>query len=987
MVRNLAMHLVDLVVEKKNHVATITINRPEKLGAFRDHTNFEMLEALADIEDDDNIHAVIFTGQGRGFCTGHDMSEPPEPPEFRLSRNSRGKKFEDVCEALLHARKPVVCAINGWCAAGGLGFALCCDIIIASEDAKFYNPQLAFGYPSLPGIGALLYQYISVAWAKDMILGARQVDARTAERIGLVSRVVSNNDLLSEAWSAAEKMAEVPPDIMAMQREMMNRVWLAGTGVEIAMAAGHHTAIAGHSLPDWEEKEANWKSLTRPGGSISSSSGSSSGSTGHVTNGKSGHNGVALESTTPVQPRRSDSMYRLGVDVGGTFTDLLLIDEESGDNFRAKVPSTPADPSIGVLNGISKVCSDAGVDPRNIAQVMHGTTVATNAILEGKGAKIGLVTTKGYKQVLQIGRSFVPGGLAAFIVWNMPDPLAPLDMTIEVPERVGARGEVVEKLDEKAVREGLQQLKSMGIEALTISLINAFANGTHEERIRDIAGEIMPGIPVSISSEIMPEMQEYERTLTTVANSYVAPVVSTYVGNLNKELGNQNISANLHILRSDGGLATADVAKNTPVSLLMSGPAGGVSGALWIAEQSGHNNLLTFDMGGTSTDVALIENGVPKVRRETTVGDVTVKASSLDVRTVGAGGGSIAHVPELTGALRVGPESAGADPGPASYGKGGEAAAVTDANVVLGRLPSRLAGDMTLDQSAAEKAVQPVADALGLSLKEAASGIIDIVNENMYGALRLVSIEQGYDPRHFALIAFGGAGPLHANALGKLMSSWPVIIPPSPGVLCAYGDATTNLRNEASRTFIRRFSETSNNEIEAVLQELAENAAKVLDSEGVPRGDQSTKFEVDVRYRGQGLTLPVAVDVNVFKNGGLSTVGATFDTTHTQLFTFALDVEHEIVNLRAVAQGKSTMAKAASIEQGGPDPAAAKIDSTNVYVDGSDQSADVYDRAKLKAGNRISGPAIVTEMDSTTLILPDHVGEVDNFGNIIINPN
>ena len=692
-----------------------------------------------------------------------------------------------------------------------------------------------------------------------MILGARQVDAQTAERIGLVSRVVPKDRLLAEAWEAAEKLAEVPPDIMAMQREMMNRVWLAGTGVEIAMAAGHHTAIAGHSLPDWEEREANWKSITRPGGSTSSGSSMGGQSMGRGaargSNGAQG-NGTALQRTASVQSGRSGSMYRLGVDVGGTFTDLLLIDEDNGDTFRAKVHSTPADSSIGVLNGISKVCSDAGVDPRNIAQVMHGTTVATNAILEGKGAKIGLITTKGYRQMLQIGRSFVPGGLAAFIVWNMPDPLAPLDKTLEVDERVGARGEVVRPLDESSARRALQQLKSLGVEALTVSLINAFANGDHERRIRDLAGEIMPGIPVSISSEIMPEMQEYERTLTTVANSYVAPVVSNYIGNLSNELDKQGVDANLHILRSDGGLATAEVAKNAPVTLLMSGPAGGVSGALWIAEQAGYKNLLTFDMGGTSTDVALVENGVPRVRRETTVGDVTVKASSLDVRSVGAGGGSIAHVPELTGALRVGPESAGADPGPAAYGKGGERPTVTDANLALGRLPTRLAGDMVLNRAAAEQSIQPVADALGLGLKEAASGIIDIVNENMYGALRLVSVEQGYDPRDFALIAFGGAGPLHANALGKLMSFVAGHHPALARRPLRLRDATTKLRNEASRTFIRRFSETSNDEIAGALNELAENAAAVLDGEGVPRADQSTQFEVDVRYRGQALSLP-----------------------------------------------------------------------------------------------------------------------------------
>ncbi|MGE4657343.1 MAG: hydantoinase/oxoprolinase family protein, partial [Gammaproteobacteria bacterium] len=475
--------------------------------------------------------------------------------------------------------------------------------------------------------------------------------------------------------------------------------------------------------------------------------------------------------------------YRLGVDVGGTFTDVLLINEDTGDTWREKVQSTPIDSSLGVLQGIDRVCATANIKPTSISQIMHGTTVATNAILQGNGAKIGLVTTQGYRQMLQIGRSFVPGILAGWIIWNMPDPLAPLELTVEAKERVGARGEVVETLDESSIEESLKRLAEQRIEALTVSLINAYANGSHEQRIREIANEVMPDVPVSISSEILPEMQEYERTLTTVANSYVAPIVSTYLANMQTQIDTRGIDAKLHILRSDGGLVSAEAARQAPVSILMSGPAGGVAGALWIAKKAGYNNLLTFDMGGTSTDVALIENGVPRVRRETLVGDIAIRASSLDVRSVGAGGGSIAHVPELTKALRVGPDSAGAQPGPAAYGKGGEAPTVTDANLVLGRLPMTLADNVLLDVKLAESAVQKIGDALGLSTKRAAAGIIDIVNENMFGALRLVSVQQGYDPRDFALIAFGGAGPLHANALAKLMSSWPVIIPPSPGVL------------------------------------------------------------------------------------------------------------------------------------------------------------------------------------------------------------
>ena len=681
--------------------------------------------------------------------------------------------------------------------------------------------------------------------------------------------------------------------------------------------------------------------------------------------------------------------FRVGVDVGGTFTDLLLIDEGSGARHIAKVPSTPADLSAGVLQGLEKVCQQAGIEPQAIGQVMHGTTVATNAILTGSGARVGLVTTQGYGQVLQVARSFVPGGLGAWVIYNKSAPLAPLELTIEAKERLGARGDVVEPLDEDDLRAKLRQLRVRGVEALTVSLVNAYADGRHERRVQAIAEEEMPGVPVSLSSEVIPEMQEYERTITTVANSYVRPVVAGYVSALQGDLHNRLGDHNLHLLRSDGGLASAEAARATPVNLLMSGPAGGVAGAIWIAQQAGYQNLLTFDMGGTSTDVCLVQDGRARTRRETTVGDVTVRASSLDVRTVGAGGGSIAHVPELTKALRVGPQSAGADPGPAAYNKGGTSPTVTDANVVLGYLPAsaRLGGELAIDRAQAATAVQTIADALDLSLERAAAGIIDIVNENMFGALRLVSVEQGYDPRDFALVAFGGAGPMHANALGRLMNSWPVIIPPGPGVLCAYGDATTRLRNEASRTFIRRFPETSSTEVGAILKELQETAAAALDAEGVPRSDQTTTCQIDLRYHGQGLLLTVDVALDGFTSGGLETAGDQFDQMHTQLFTFALDADKEVVNLRAVVHGQATTLAAETLEASGPDPAAAAIGTQAIYVDHEQRQATIYDRAALRAGHRISGPAIVTEMDATSLILPGHTGEIDALGNILIRPD
>jgi N-methylhydantoinase A len=680
--------------------------------------------------------------------------------------------------------------------------------------------------------------------------------------------------------------------------------------------------------------------------------------------------------------------YRLGVDVGGTFTDLLLVREQDGRTFTAKVPSTPNDSSIGVLNGIARVCEKAGIEPQKIDHVMHGTTVATNTILTGSGARVGLVTTKGYRQVLQIARSFVPGGLGGWVIYNKTAPLAPLALTIEAPERIGARGDVVEPLDEQAITRELERLRGLRIEALTVSLVNAFANDAHERRIAEIAAEVMPDVAVSLSSQVVPEMQEYERTVTTVANSYVRPRVSSYIRNLQTELSRKMDKVKLHVLRSDGGLASAEAAEAYPVNLLMSGPAGGVSGAIWIGRQAGFENLLTFDMGGTSTDVALVQRGRAQLRRETTVGDVTVRASSVDVRTVGAGGGSIAHVPELTGALRVGPQSAGAEPGPACYGAGGEEPTVTDANVTLGFLPdiARLGGDMPLDRGKAERAVQKVADALGLPLRKAAAGIVDIVNENMFGALRLVSVEQGYDPRDFALIAFGGAGPLHANALGRLMGSWPVIIPPGPGVLCAYGDATTRVRNEASRTFIRRFRDIDAAEVVAILEELAGAAADALDRENVPRAEQSVSFQVDVRYHGQGLLLTLDVEPADLKKRGLDAIAAPFDEMHRQLFTFALQSDKELVNLRAVVQGKATSVSAPEITSGGQDCSAAACGRQTVWMDDEEREATVYDRTKLAAGNRIAGPAIVVEMDATTAILPGHAGEVDRHGNILIRP-
>ena len=682
--------------------------------------------------------------------------------------------------------------------------------------------------------------------------------------------------------------------------------------------------------------------------------------------------------------------YRLGVDVGGTFTDFLLMNEESGETHTAKVPSTPEDSSIGVLNGVARICDESGIDPSQIKLVMHGTTVATNAVLTGKGATVGLVTTAGYEDTLQVARSFCPGGLGGWVSYVKKPLLAPLELTIGARERMDADGGVVSELDEDQLKTDLQRLHARGeVEALTICFINAYMNSAHEERARDIAREIFSEIPISISSEVVPEMQEYERTETTVVNSYVKPEVARYVNNLKSALAERmGPDTQLSILRSDGGLASARASAESPVNLLMSGPAGGVSGAIYFCSRAGFDNILTFDMGGTSTDVALIQNSKARVRRETFVGDVRVRAPSVDVRTVGAGGGSIAFVPELTKALRVGPESAGAVPGPACYMKGGEEPTVCDANVVLGYLPSdvQLGGKMEIDRDASVKAVQKVADAIGIELMEAAEGIIKIVNESMFGALRLVSVEQGYDPRDFALVGFGGAGPLHANALGILTDAWPVIVPPGPGVLCAYGDATTRVQDEAARTYLTMAEDLTDSQLKQDLLELQVRAGESLIADGIPVEDHEITYQADLRYAGQEFQITVDFSEAELDENGLSLITDQFDAEHEQLFTFKLGDGHEILMIRAVARARTQ--SIAELKQGeaGANLEDCIIHQSQFYYAGQWHDAAILDRSKLHQALTVTGPAIVSEMDSTTVILPGYSAAVDAVGNLLINP-
>ena len=678
--------------------------------------------------------------------------------------------------------------------------------------------------------------------------------------------------------------------------------------------------------------------------------------------------------------------YRLGVDVGGTFTDLFLVDDDRARQWRVKTPSTPRDPSTGVLTGVERICAEAGIAPGDLRNLVHGTTVATNAMLESKGARVGLVTTRGFGQILHLARSQTPGPLAGWIIMIKPDPPASLADTREAVERMDARGQTLVPVDRDQVRGVIEDLIASGVESLTISLINSYVSGRHEQEIAAIVEELHPGFPVTISSDVLPEFREYERTLTACMNSYVRPTVSDYVASLEERLRDLGTGGELNILRSDAGVMTPREAARNPVYGVLSGPSGGVAGALHVAKRAGYPNILTFDMGGTSTDVSLCRDGEPTIGRETTIGQFKIKVPSVDVHTVGAGGGSIAHVPELTRALRVGPESAGADPGPAAYGQGGERPTVTDANVVVGHLPPRLiGGEMILDVDKARVAVQTIADATGLTLDQAADGILAIVNETMAGALRLVSVQRGHDPREFALVAFGGAGPLHANAVAALMGSFPVIVPPSPGLLNALGDLVADFRNEFAQTLIRVIGEAQPAEVLAILDGLEARARAWMAEEGIAPERQGISFAADMRYHGQGYEIPVPLDLTEVRAGDLTALDERFNVLHEQLYGFRMPgTVSEIVNLRAIATGDLPKPDLPESELEGEDAAGAVIERGEILFAGERRATPIYDRPRLRPGNRFEGPAIVTEFDSTTVVLPGYVAEVDRYSNILI---
>jgi len=679
---------------------------------------------------------------------------------------------------------------------------------------------------------------------------------------------------------------------------------------------------------------------------------------------------------------------RVAVDIGGTFTDATLIDEATGHVAIAKTLTTPADPSEGFMAAVERALREAGVTARDVTFVVHATTVATNAIIEGKVARSGFVTTEGFRDLLEIGRQVRPTLYDP--QFEKPRPLVPRDRAVGVVERLGPKGEVLTPLDERSVRDAAALLARERVESVAVCLLHAYVNPAHERRVGEILAEELPGVPVSLSSEVAPEFREYLRASTTVINAVVRPVVGRYLERIERRLAEAGIGAKLLVMQSSGGVFGADAAARRPVFMVESGPAAGVIAAAHLGAGIGRPDILSFDMGGTTAKVGLIRDGRPSVTKDYQVGahagagiggmslaGYPVRTPVVDLVEIGAGGGSIAWV-DSGGLLRVGPRSAGADPGPVCYRRGGVEPTVTDANVVLGRLnPSYfLGGELELDVEAARRAIEErCARPLGLSLLEAANGIVEIANAAMVNALHLISVQRGYDPRDFLLVAFGGAGPVHANALARDAEMPTVLVPRSPGIFSATGLLATDLKRDAARTIMRRLEELDPAELEHAFAELERAGAEEMAAEGVAPDRIEFVRQLDLRYVGQSyeLTVPAGDDLP-----------ARFHAEHDRTYGFSAETEPvECVGVRLQTVGRIARPPLRTLERGdAPPPKATRrvyFAEAGGYVD-----CAVHDRYALPAGARLAGPAVVEELDSTTVVHPSYTARVDDVGNIWI---
>ena len=686
---------------------------------------------------------------------------------------------------------------------------------------------------------------------------------------------------------------------------------------------------------------------------------------------------------------------RVGIDTGGTFTDVVAVDEATGEVFTTKTPSVPEDPSLAVLEGLRKVLRLAGAPVGAVAAVYHGTTVATNALLEERFDELALVTTEGFRHVLEIARQSVPQGYGNSYFWVKPERIVPLHRVREIPERVTHRGEVLREFDDAAAAEVARWLRAKGISAIGVSFIHAYANPAHERRMREVLAREHPEAHVSLSSEVWPEYREYERTVTTLVDAFAKGRVAGYVGRIQARLDAElGPGVPFQVMKSNGGVISAREVVRHPITTILSGPAAGALGAAFLAEAAGVDRILTMDAGGTSTDVCLVEGGQPGLTTDGAVGRFPVKVPMIDLVTVGTGGGSIAwRAPD--GGLKVGPASAGAEPGPMCYGRGGTRPTVTDAQLVLGRIPAHLlGGEVPLSLDLARKGIEALAAELGLTPERTAEGILEIAAWNQANAVEQMSVKRGLDPRDYTLVAFGGSGPLLAGRLVELLGLRAALIPASPGTVSAFGLLTVDLKNDYVQTAVQRHAHLDLTQLNGHLARLEAQATEALAREGVPESARRLVRLADLRYFGQAWEVAVELPPGALDAARAAETLERFHAAHEKRYGYSYRNDHpgpagsrqgvEWVNVRVVGVGLTGRPAPRPQSAGDGNAERARTATRAVWFDGGEIACAAYDRARLRPGDRLSGPAIVEEFGATTVVFPGQRVEVDRFGNMVL---
>ncbi|MGI8576020.1 MAG: hydantoinase/oxoprolinase family protein [Egibacteraceae bacterium] len=684
-------------------------------------------------------------------------------------------------------------------------------------------------------------------------------------------------------------------------------------------------------------------------------------------------------------------MIRLGIDTGGTFTDIVAFDEGSGRVATTKTPSTPHDPSRGFMEGVRKILDEIGADAEQVAAVSHGTTVATNALLEDDFSGLGFVTTEGFRALLEIARQSVPEGYGNSYFWVKPDRIVPLHHVRQVPERLDVNGDVVRKLDDEAVAEVARWFRDQGIDAVGVSLLHAYLNAEHEERVREIFIQEHPDCSLSISSEVLREYREYERAITTLVDAFVKPRVGAYMAELRERLDELVPQLPFYVMKSNGGVISASEVPGQPITTILSGPAAGALGAAVVAEAAGFERVLTLDGGGTSTDVGVVTSGEPALTTEGSVGRFPTKVPMVDIVTVGTGGGSIAWVSgagERT-ALKVGPRSAGADPGPLCYGQGGEEPTVTDAHLMLGRIPAALlGGEISLETDAARTGLEQLAGSVGMETHDCAAGVLEIAAWSQANAIRQVTVRRGLDVRDFVMATFGGSGPLQVCRLIDILNLDAGLVPLNPGNLSAFGLLTVDVRNDYVQTFVVRHDELDLERLTKEFETLEERAQAALREEGFDEDEHRLVRQADLRYFGQAFEVRVDAPDGSLDKDFAETVRTRFHNAHEQLYGYSYtdDSRHgvEWVNLRVSGIGPITTPELARSEPDEDDASRARTGQRDVFFDGDWHETPLYDRHLLRAGDRVAGPAVIEEFGSTVPLSPGFAATVDDYGNLVV---